>query len=154
MNFDMEMEWLMSKQFESVTRLIPALEKDFYGYWNYSDEGDGSAERPFMMPHVSFSPTVYVLFSELNNVVKNHPEYTFKEYRDYLFMKGYISTKTCAFPVAELSNVSADELSIEDIFVMLFAIQRADRFCEGVLLHFFKDGTILKWLKTLEKMDV
>jgi hypothetical protein len=30
---------------------------------------------------------------------------------------------------------------------------RAERFCDGALLGFFKDGYILKWLKRLKDID-
>lgn len=142
----------MSKQFESVTKFIPALEKDFYGDWKSLEGGNGSAERPLIMPHVSFSPTVYELFSELSRVAENHPEYAFKDYRNYLYKRGYISTKAGTFPVDELKAVTTERMNVEDVFVMLTAVQRADRFCEGVLLDFFRDGTIIRWLKRLEAL--
>ena len=152
-HFDMEMKWLMSKQFETLTKLISTLEKDFYGDWIFSKEGDGSVEKPFITPHVSFTPAVYELFSELSKVVKQHSEYAFNDYRNYLFKRGYISTKASSFPINELKTVPVENMDVEDVFVMLTAVQRADRFCEGVLLDFFKDGIIIKWLRRLEKID-
>ncbi len=45
----------MSKQYESLTELIPVMEKDIYGGWNMQQKGDGTSDNPYVMPHASFT---------------------------------------------------------------------------------------------------
>lgn len=143
----------MSKQYEALTRLIPEMEKDIYGEWNFEKKGEGTKENPYTMPHVSFSPAVYSLLSELAQIEREHPEYEFRKYGEYLIGKGYIKKIAGAFPINDLKSVSVELLNDEDILMMIYAVQRADRFCEGILLGFLKDGTILKWLRRLLEFD-
>jgi len=37
--------------------------------------------------------------------------------------------------------------------MMIYGTVRAERFCDGALLGFFKDGTIKKWLERLKKIQ-
>jgi len=39
------------------------------------------------------------------------------------------------------------------VLALLMSVVRADRFCEGVLYEFFKNGCILRWLERLEGME-
>lgn len=143
----------MIKRYESLTNLIPALEKDFYGGWNVHQDGDGTAEKPFIVPYVSYTLIVYSFFFEMGKIERQHPNYHFRGYKKYLTQRGVISSGKGSFPIDELKTISVERLNEEDILVMLFALQRSDRFCEGLLLDFFRSGTILKWLKRLEKID-
>lgn len=143
----------MSKQYESLTKLIPEMEKDIYGEWNLPMKGEGTKDNPYIMPHVSFTPTAYSFFSEMGKIVEQHPEFDLYNYKKYLERRGYISDAKGPFPIGELQTVPSERLNAEDIFVMCFAVQRTDRFCEGIMLKFFKDGTILKWLKRLAELD-
>ena len=143
----------MSKQYESLTELIPVMEKDIYGGWNMQQKGDGTPDNPYVMPHVSFTPTVYSFLSEMARIEKQHPEFDWRNYMQYLVGRGYISGLSQGFPIEELQKVPIEKLTIEDVFMMYFAVQRTDRFCEGILLKFFKDGTILNWLKRVKELD-
>lgn len=143
----------MSKQYESLTKLIPEMEKDIFGEWNLEKEGECTEENTSIMPYVSFTPTAYTFFSEMGRIVEQHPEFNIYNYKEYLVQRGYISDGKGPFPIEKLQTVPSEKLNEEDIFAMCFAVQRSDRFCEGIMLKFFKDGTILAWLKRLAELD-
>jgi hypothetical protein len=74
------------------------------------------------------------------------PEFELKSYQKVLEKNG-LEWNGDSIKKADLSKL--DEQGI--MAVMLGAI-RADRFCEGALLGFFKDGYIDKWLGRLEEL--
>lgn len=39
------------------------------------------------------------------------------------------------------------------IVAMIMGAVRAERFCDGALLNFFRTGTITKWLRRLQEID-
>lgn len=39
------------------------------------------------------------------------------------------------------------------ILALLIASLRAERFCDGALLGFIKNGAVTRWLKRLQKLD-
>lgn len=53
-----------------------------------------------------------------------------------------------------MRNIDVDTLNEQCILALIMGVIRADRFSEGTLLSFFKDGYILKWLQRLKEIDV
>ena len=39
------------------------------------------------------------------------------------------------------------------VMALLVGALRADRFCEGALLGFLKDGSVARWLERLKEID-
>ena len=52
-------------------------------------------------------------------------------------------------------DMNADVSSLDDQIVMalIMGAIRADRFCEGALFGFFKDGSMKRWLLRLKEID-
>ena len=53
-------------------------------------------------------------------------------------------------------SMSAADVSKADVICVLALLVgaiRAERFCDGALLGFFKDGSIRKWLERLKEID-
>jgi len=44
-------------------------------------------------------------------------------------------------------------LDAQCVMALIMGAVRADRFCEGVLLSFFQNGCILKWLERLKSIE-
>ena len=52
-----------------------------------------------------------------------------------------------------MRNADVSTLDGITIMALLVGVIRAERFCDGILLDFFKDGTIISWLKRLKEID-
>jgi ADP-ribosyl-[dinitrogen reductase] hydrolase len=52
-----------------------------------------------------------------------------------------------------LRSADVQHLDEQAILALIMGVIRAERFCEGVLLAYFKDGYIIKWLKRLAEID-
>ena len=52
-----------------------------------------------------------------------------------------------------IKNTDISKLNTQCVLALLMSVVRADRFCEGVLYEFFKNGCILRWLERLEGME-
>lgn len=50
-------------------------------------------------------------------------------------------------------KAEVDHLDAQCIIALIFGAIRADRFVEGTLLAFLKDGFITKWLERLKTLD-
>lgn len=52
-----------------------------------------------------------------------------------------------------MNGANLDALDGKTIMALLMGAVRAERFCDGALLGYFKDGAITKRLKRLEEID-
>ena len=50
-------------------------------------------------------------------------------------------------------KAEVDHLDAQCIIALILGAIRADRFSEGTLLAFLKDGTIVRWLERLKTLD-
>jgi hypothetical protein len=52
-----------------------------------------------------------------------------------------------------MKNTDVSSLDGKCVVALLVGTVRAERFCDGVLLSFFKSGVIKKWLLRLKEID-
>lgn len=52
-----------------------------------------------------------------------------------------------------MKNVDVSKFDGKVVMVLLMGAVRAKRFCDGALLEFCKDGSIIKWLERLKGLD-
>ena len=52
-----------------------------------------------------------------------------------------------------MMQADASELDAQCILALLIAFLRAERFCDGALLGFIKNGAVIRWLKRLQELD-
>ncbi|MFW6016615.1 MAG: DUF6508 domain-containing protein, partial [bacterium] len=52
-----------------------------------------------------------------------------------------------------MSNADVSEMDKACIIALITAAFRAERFCEGALLSFIENGSMIKWLKRLKELD-
>lgn len=50
-------------------------------------------------------------------------------------------------------NAEVDHLDAQCIIALIYGAIRAERFCDGAILAFLKDGTIVRWLERLKTLD-
>jgi hypothetical protein len=51
-----------------------------------------------------------------------------------------------------MSDADVSKLDAQCIMALIMGAVRAERFCDGALLGFFKDGSIQKWLERLKEL--
>ena len=55
--------------------------------------------------------------------------------------------------VKSMSEADVSRLDGKCVMAMIVGAVRAERFCDGALLGFFKDGSIRKWLERLRELN-
>lgn len=134
--------------FEKLTKHLDMLDGSQYGEWEPKEQtGDGSLERPFQMPFVVYDETVNSLIEEVYKFERECPEYDLCRYHSILEEHGieWGSESMEAFDVS-----SADARCV---MALIMGAVRAERFCDGALLDFFRKGCIQKWLERLKELD-
>ena len=53
-----------------------------------------------------------------------------------------------------MSGAIVEDLDARCVCALLVGAVRAERFCDGALLSFFKDGSVRCWLNRLKEIDI
>lgn len=133
--------------YESLTTLIPVLSADNYGEWIIDKENDGTLEHPIQWPFVNYGEAVRKLEDEIYRFDEEHPDFGLKRYGDILNTSG-IEWGTESMKRADVSSLDG-----KTVMALLLGAVRAERFCDGTLLSFCKDGSVVKWLERLKEID-
>lgn len=134
-------------QFESLTKYISTLQEDRIGAWVIDKENDGTAEHPIQMPYVNYSETVRRFIEDVYTFAEQHQEMELIRYSEILLENGI------EWGTNDLENVDISNLNAQCVLALVMGVLRAERFCEGVILDFFTNGTIVKWLERLERLE-
>src|SRR5690606_7269803 len=122
-------------------------ELESFGEWLINNENDGSLDDPIHFPYVNFNELVNMFVDEFYQFIESNHEYELTNYVSILQRKGMDWDNHC------MRNANIKELDELSILALIMGAIRADRFCDGALLGFFKDGYILQWLKRLYELD-
>lgn len=136
----------MSK-YENLIKYLPLLDEDTFGTWVIDRENDGTSEHPKQMPFVNYSEMAHHFIEDVYDFIAHNEDMELTRYGDILNKNGL-----------EWGNKSMSEADVSDfdaqcIMALLTGAVRAERFCDGALLRFFKDGSIRKWLVRLKELD-
>ena len=137
----------MMKKYSALTKYINLLKNDNAGEWIVDKENDGSSERPMHLPFVIYSITVKKLADDIYKFAKESDEIVPSKYADILNANG-IEWNSDSMMKADASGLDA-----QCILALLIASLRAERFCDGALLEFIKNGAVIRWLKRLQELD-
>lgn len=135
----------MSK-FEQLTKYIDVLDKDNFGTWIIDRENDGTPEHPIQMPFVNYSEMVHHFIDDVYDFIDHSEDMELTRYGDILNKNGL------EWDSKFMSEADVSGLDAQCIMALLVGAVRAERFCDGVLLGFFKDGSIRKWLERLKEV--
>lgn len=135
------------KKYSVLTKYINLLENDNVGEWIVDKENDGSSERPMHLPFVIYSITVKKLADDIYKFAKESDEIVPGKYADILNANGI------EWGYDSMMQADASELDAQCILALLIAFLRAERFCDGALLGFIKNGAVIRWLKRLQELD-
>jgi ADP-ribosyl-[dinitrogen reductase] hydrolase len=135
-------------KFKVLTKYIGKFSvTDSFGEWVIDHENDGILEHPIQMPFVNFNELVDLFVEEFYQFSESYPEYQLTSYSSILESNGF------NWDDAAIGNADEASLDAQCILALIMGAIRAERFCEGTLLSFFKDGSIVKWLKRLKSFD-
>jgi hypothetical protein len=136
----------MSK-FESLTQYLPQLEEDEIGTWFIDRENDGTPEHPIQMPYVNYTKTVDSFVHDVYAFMDANPDYELNRYGEILEQNG-LEWNSQSMKEADVTGLEA-----RCVMALIMGAIRAERFCDGALLGFFRDGCIKKWLERLKEID-
>lgn len=137
----------MMKKYSVLTKYSNLLENDNAGEWICDKENDGSSERPIHLPFVIYSITVDKLTDDIYKFAKESDEIVLSKYADILNANGI------KWGYDSMIKADASGLDAQCILALLIASLRAERFCDGALLEFIKNGAVIRWLKRLQELD-
>lgn len=137
----------MMKKYSALTKYINLLKNDNAGEWICDKENDGSSERPIHVPFVIYSITVHRLEGDIYKFAKESDEIVPGKYAEILQANGI------EWGYDSMMKADASVLDAQCILALLIASLRAERFCDGALLGFIKNGAVIRWLKRLQELD-
>ena len=135
------------KKFENIIKYLPLLEDDNIGTWIIDRENDGTPEHPIQMPFVNYSEMVHDFIKDVYDFEEKNKDFELTRYGEILEKNGL------EWGSKSMSEADVSSLDGQCIMALIMGAVRAERFCDGALLGFFKDGSIKKWLERLKKID-
>ncbi|WP_068984557.1 MULTISPECIES: DUF6508 domain-containing protein [Lysinibacillus] len=136
----------MSK-FDILVKYIPMIQTASIGEWIIDKENDGTSEHPIHMPFVGYSEMVHNFINDV---------YTFEESNKNMELTRYgdiLKDNDLEWDTDSMKNADVSNLNAQCVLALIMGAVRAERFCEGALLDFFKSGCILKWLERLNSIE-
>lgn len=137
----------MMKKYSALTKYINLLKNNNVGEWICDKENDGSTERPIQFPFVNYSIVVQKLENDIYKFAKESEEIVPGKYAKILQANGI------EWGYDSMIKADASGLDAQCILALLIASLRAERFCDGALLGFIKNGAVIRWLKRLQELD-
>ena len=136
----------MSK-FDILTKYISMIQTDSIGEFVIDKENDGTPEHPIQMPFVDYSEMVHNFIDDVYTFEKSNKDMELTRYGEILKDNG-LEWDSESMKSADISN-----LNLQCVMSLIMGAVRAERFCDGALLDFFKSGYILKWLERLKSIE-
>ena len=134
-------------KFDNLINYLPLLEDDNFGAWVIDRENDGTPEHPIQMPFVNYSEMVHHFIEDVYDFSENNKDFKLTRYGEILEKNGL------EWGSKSMSEANVSYLDAQCVMALIMGAVRAERFCDGALLGFFKDGSIKKWLERLKELD-
>ncbi|QAA32636.1 DUF6508 domain-containing protein [Clostridium manihotivorum] len=134
-------------EFDILTKYIPMIQSDNVGEWVIDKENDGTLEHPIHMPFVAYSEIVNNFIKDFYNFEESNKDMGLTSYGDILKANGL------EWDMELMKNADVSSLNAQCVLALIMGAVRAERFCDGALLDFFKCGCILKWLERLKSIE-
>lgn len=109
-------------------------------------KNDGTSEHPIQLPFVGYSEMVNNFLHDIYIFEQSNKDMELTRYGDILKENG-IEWGLESMKKADTSNLDA-----QCVLALIMGAVRAERFCDGALLDYFKTGCILKWLEKLNSI--
>lgn len=124
-------------KYQNLTRFLPYFaEGQSGGEWRGGKQADGQV----IMPYVAYNEKIGEFIQEFS-----HSELADRDYGEKMDARGWWDEVAMDSAIAEMSA--------EDVGTCITAILRRDRFSEGTILRFIKNGILAKLLARLKELD-
>lgn len=133
--------------YEGITAFLPRLKNTEYGEWVVDTVNDGSPEHPQQFPFVAYQRVVKELVDATYSFLNQHEEMGLAQYQKIL------NKANIEWDENSMKNANVSSADGKTVMALLIGAIRAERFCDGALLEFFEDGSIVKWLSRLLEID-
>lgn len=133
--------------YEKLTRYLDEFTGTEFGTWIVDKKNDGTPEHPLEFPFVDYSIVVDQFIHDVYSFVDNHEEMGLHNYTKILEDNGI------RWSWEPMVNAEVDHLDAKCVIALIFSVIRAERFSEGILLVFLKNGSIIRWLERLKTLD-
>ena len=132
-------------KFDILTKYIPLIQSDSIGEWNSNKGNDGTPEHPFQMPYVIYSKMVNNFINDVYAFMESNEDMELARYREII--------ENCGLTLGSesIKNTDISKLNAQCVLALIMSAVRAERFCDGALLVFFKSGCMLRLLERLNQ---
>ena len=131
-------------KYDILFKYIDLFLGDSFGEWFFDKENDGSMAHPIQMPYVIYTKAVDDFVDDV------HLCWEKSGLDDYIHI---LKTYGIEWGSESMSGADVTALPSYAILALLLGAARAERFCDGALLGFLKNGCIQKWLLELKAKD-
>lgn len=133
--------------YESLTKYLDEFTGAEFGTWIIDKKNDGTPEHPLEFPFVNYSRVIDQFIHNVYSFVDNHEEMGLHNYIKILEDNGI------KWGMESMAKTEVDNLDAKCVIALIFGVIRAERFSEGILLVFLKNGSIIRWLERLKTLD-
>ncbi|WP_349947248.1 DUF6508 domain-containing protein [Lacrimispora sp. BS-2] len=137
----------MAERFVILTKYISQLTKAEYGNWIIDKKNKGTVENPIQMPFVKYSDFVSTFIQDVYRCIDENKDMELNRYGEILEKNGL------QWGIESMKDAEVSSLDAQCIMALIIGAVRAERFCDGALLDFFKSGCFEKWLNRLKDID-
>ena len=137
----------MMSKFAELIKYLQMLENDNIGSWITDRKNDGTPEHPIQMPFVNYSEMVHRFIDDVYAFSDNNKDFKLTRYGEILERNGL------EWGTKSMSEADVSSLDALCVMALIMGAVRAERFCDGALLGFFKDGSIRRWLERLHELE-
>lgn len=133
--------------YESLTKYLDEFTGTEFGTWIIDKKNDGTPEHPLEFPFVNYSRVVDQFIHDVYSFADNHEEMGLHSYQKVLEENGI------KWNAKSMETAVVDDLDAKCVVALIYGAIRAERFCDGAILAFLKDGTFVRWLERLKTLD-
>ena len=134
--------------FRNLTTYLQLLEDEDFGTFVVDLENDRTQKHTIQMPYVKYSKTVECFVNDVYEFMDDHMDFELNRYVEILEKNGL------QWDLKSMSGADVSSLDAQCVIALIMGVIRADRFFEGTLLDFLKDGSISRWLRRLDEIEI
>lgn len=134
-------------KFGSITRYLPIISEVSFKKWVYDNANDGQPEHTVNVSLPDYSQTIKSFIDDIYRYMDDNKEMELNCY------SGIMERYGIARNIDSMCNADVKNLDGQGIMSLILGAVRSERFCDGSLLSFFKNGSIIKWLERLKQID-
>lgn len=135
------------KKYKCLTKYLYWLEGDKIGEWVFDHKNEGTLENPRQAPYVSYTTMIFLFIDDVYDFSERNEEFGLDRYDMILEENGI------KWGAESMDNADVSKMDGRGVMALIMGAVRAERFSDGALLHFFRNGTMRKWLERLKEID-